>query len=579
MCEDTKATADAVEEWAPKKGTGKKPFHYEIDEGCFLNRREYTLYTELDPHGKPITDGRFDYSVWCTGDDQYEYGVLWDDAPEGAMKARFPFLTYVQLFCATGGEIAGYADGQVTRDLFVDPFHPEKGYDFEPLLRICRNIVRQGLKPYLKLGHVPVAFSDDFARSKKFRTNLRPPTDWNRYFKYLCDVMDGLKETFGEEELKTWRWGSFTEIDNEDWLRTADDSEEHTLQAAIRIYQCTTAAVEHALGEGAASIGPHFCQGRWDILRFLDACLHEVNPFSGRTGSPVSWVALSHYAWHPGNPSYSDHKELMRKIRERFGIRKFSHDEGNMLLGIDGLNLITTTYCAQPFAISYNAWNFKQDQDNGVESRYMWGFTTDSAVGWSGKFNSTCLIGVDYGFTNAYRLMSRLHGSLRQPVARGSLLLNKSDLVDGVIGYRPEEKKLQILVFNHNEDFYARTTENVTLRIVCGQSSRPVNLRRWQVDEDHGDFWKTWWEERGRNARYLQSAFDATYPLVLQDPDDVRYWEENEARYAQLARLPEPTGHPMEWDGRTLIIRDAVLHHGIVYYEIEGIETESDTAR
>ena len=58
------------------------------------------------------------------------------------------------------------------------------------------------------------------------------------------------------------------------------------------------------------------------------------------------------------------------------------------------------------------------------------------------------------------------------------------------------------------------------------------------------------------------------------NPEDKAYWMENEDRYAEMARLPDPTGHTYEWDGRTLILRDEVLHHGIVYYEIEGIELE-----
>ena len=75
----------------------------------------------------------------------------------------------------------------------------------------------------------------------------------------------------------------------------------------------------------------------------------------------------------------------MKKIRETFGIEKFSHDEGNVLFGADGLNLMTTTMCIQPYSLSYNAWNFKHDLDNGVERAATPRF-----------FSSTILLSVSY---------------------------------------------------------------------------------------------------------------------------------------------------------------------------------------
>lgn len=568
-----------MEKWKPKKDTSKVAFVYHIDEGSSLNSGHIGLYTELEANGKPIKSVNLDYGVWTYGGDEYEYGLLWDGVPEGEIKRRFPFCEYVQIFCATGGEMKGYAGGVVNRELFIDPLHPEKGYNFTPLLRVCENIVRQGVKPYLKLGHVPIAFSDDYKRSVPFRTNLRPPTDWQHYYQYLCDVMAALAERFGVEELRTWMWGSFTEFDNLEWLSAEDgeNKEAVNLNAACKLYQCTVAAVEAVLGEGQADIGPHFCQssdpGWLSAPEMIERCLTEVNPFTGKTGTTVSRLSLSFYMVYCGwERSRQDYLKRFQPVMEKYGITRLVFDEGNMMRGEDGLNLVTTTYAAQSWAIARQALDYKDALDNGWERFFVWGFTTNGCINWSGMFNCANLVGPCHGFVNLYKLIARMYGGLRQPVAKGGLLSNKGDVVDAVAVYQPEEKKLQVLVFNYNADFYAKTTENFTLRVVCGANGRPGTAKRWQLDEEHGEFWKIWWEERGKNATYKQSVFDGCLPAALRKEEDKQFWLENEARYEQLGQLPEPTEHAVQWDGCTLVIDDTVTHHGVLYYEVEGVE-------
>ena len=65
------------------------------------------------------------------------------------------FAEYMENMGATGGNDR--------RDCFKDPANRAvlDDYDFSRLVAGCRNIVRLGLKPYLKLGNVPRKFSSN----------------------------------------------------------------------------------------------------------------------------------------------------------------------------------------------------------------------------------------------------------------------------------------------------------------------------------------------------------------------------------------------------------------------------------
>ena len=65
------------------------------------------------------------------------------------------FVEYVQLMQCTGGN--------AQRDLFVDPTNYDvlDDYDFSPLIENCKGILELGAKPHLKLGSVPMKYSQN----------------------------------------------------------------------------------------------------------------------------------------------------------------------------------------------------------------------------------------------------------------------------------------------------------------------------------------------------------------------------------------------------------------------------------
>ena len=170
---------------------------------------------------------------------------------------RYPitnFVEYVELMTATGGN----AD----RDM---------DEDFAPLLDLCRKTLAYGLKPYLKLGNVPVRFTAgcDPRRKKiggadggSYGFNIRPPDDYDAYGRHMRACAAALRKAFGLDEVRSWRYAGLTEANNSGssgdsgWFAARGGDNAATLDAFVRLYDATVKAFETELGDGLA-IGTH----------------------------------------------------------------------------------------------------------------------------------------------------------------------------------------------------------------------------------------------------------------------------------------------------------------------------------
>lgn len=94
-------------------------------------------------------------NIWNMGTKFYDPKITSDyDVTE--------FVRYIQLMQCTGGT--------PERDLFKDPYDTSTltDYDFEPLIKNCRGILKLGAKPHLKLGGIPIKFTSDYKYRRRF---------------------------------------------------------------------------------------------------------------------------------------------------------------------------------------------------------------------------------------------------------------------------------------------------------------------------------------------------------------------------------------------------------------------------
>ena len=128
----------------------------------------------------------------------------------------FEFVEYVQFMQCSGGTEA--------RDLFKDPLDRTvlDDYDFTVLIENCRGVLELGGKPMLKLGSVPLKYSEKAATDAGFGMNRYPPDDFDVYYDYIKAIAKALVKEFGKKEVLTWRFGVMTEYENADWQNHAE---------------------------------------------------------------------------------------------------------------------------------------------------------------------------------------------------------------------------------------------------------------------------------------------------------------------------------------------------------------------
>ena len=134
-----------------------------------------TLTFDLSTHGKIVKNLYSDVNVW---DFRSYWGDKASDQPTDYFSINYASIKTIQFMTATGGN--------KNRDLFLDPDDRSvlDDYNFDRIISALHNVVRQGLKPMIKTGAVPLKFSANPVIGK-FGVNVRQPEDYDVYYDYI----------------------------------------------------------------------------------------------------------------------------------------------------------------------------------------------------------------------------------------------------------------------------------------------------------------------------------------------------------------------------------------------------------
>ena len=226
--------------------------------------------------------------------------------PDDYFSSRFPFVERVHVMTATGGHLQ--------RDL-SDPRGETviERYNFDRFIEAFRQIVRHGLRPYIKTGNVPLKMSED-PELGTFGVNVKPPVDYDLYYEYIKSLATALVDEFGIDEVKTWWWGVLTEYENKDWFDTGDP--ESTKIAYLKLYDYTVAALEDVLGPENVIVGAHSMSvipGYWDEREFIEHVARGTNYKTGHQGTQLDFLAVSFY---DSTLIGLDENKLLRAVEE-----------------------------------------------------------------------------------------------------------------------------------------------------------------------------------------------------------------------------------------------------------------------
>mgnify|MGYP006142123703 FL=1 len=544
---------------------------------AFANTTSFAIdASETSVH--PIGNRFSNVSVWSfkgTSADENMFQEWAEKKPAGWLNEQYPWLKEIQVYIASGGSYLAYprqdgdtAETEFDRDLFKDPSDRSvlDDYDFSALVRACHNMLRQGVRPCLKLHSVPVKYSSS-PDIDWFRVNTRPPDDQEVHADYISALVQAMVDAFGRPEVLTWRWYVGTEFENKTWWEAEDETPESSAEEFLKFYDWTVYAVERVLGEAGGPIGSHAMMegGLWDPEIFFEHCHSGKNFATGKRGTRLDFFGISHYdrtavdldsikeSWPemsgtgnvlasldrfpggvdiPADANLDGFEGRMKRTRELLEKYEFPPipievSEGGMVYGTDGKWLWHGLARGGSFDASWTALSFKKMLDLDVELWSRWPMYRTSGL-YSGP---------ELAATNAIRLIDRMSNDRRISVQ------SSGDAgTEIVASLSPQDEVLRVLSFNHSPDLKKpNPVEKLELDLVHLPFDGRVSVVVWRIDESHADFWPQWEKDRAAHgitdADYYQSRDmpDPAHALLSQEHID--FWKSRESAYVDQAEL------------------------------------------
>lgn len=478
----------------------------------------------------------------------------------------FEFVEYVQLMQCTGGN--------PDRDLFKDPYNTDvlDDYDFEPLIKNCRGILKMGAKPHLKLGSVPMKYTSGYS-IEGFSTNVYPPDDYNVYYNYIAAIAQALVDEFGKDEVLTWHFGVMTEYENSDWFLAKSRTAEDTAVEYCKLYDYTVAALQDVIGENVY-VGAHsmsVSEGLWSEEVFIRHCAEGTNYKTGKKGTRICYLSASFYVSSPGDKnkgrkSLPDMFKELRGYAEKYGLNDLDYgvDEGRVLVGNTSgaiSNELMIRAAGYSWQAAFDARLYGQMIDSDVDYFSYWGY-------FSGGFmhgNPT----VSFHVSNNIQKFRNSKLAKVKRTKNGCIL--KAD-VKAYAAFDENENILHVMAYNYkNEVDYDRSAD-VTFNINVPQlPDGEVTVTAYRINDDC-NFFDEWQEDRKEygidDSCFGWSPDDGNIEGVLQDSEKRKlYFNELAPKYKEYSVL-KPTVTKMEIKNGKLSINAPLGGNEVIFYEI-----------
>lgn len=478
------------------------------------------------------------------------------------------FVRYIQLMQCTGGT--------PDRDLFKDPYDTSTftDYDFEPLIKNCRGILKLGAKPHLKLGGVPIKFTSDFVIGGDFSMNIFPPDDYEQYYTYIKAIAQALVDEFGLDEVRSWRFGCMTEYENGGWFQAKSGKPKDSMIAYFKLYDYTVQALIDVLGEDI-TVGAHsmtVTEGLWDEAKFIKHVAKGTNYATGKKGTKISFLSASFYDVQPGK--YTSGKTLpktvsyLQKTAERYGFKDLFYgvDEGRILYGLSSgknenqLNMRITGYTWQA---AYDARLFTQGINSGLDYFSSWGFLS------GGLFEGNP--SVSYHVASN---IAKLSGSRKANVTKAIVKSGRGVESECLAGWNEETGTLHLMTYNYRNDIGYSGKMNVSMNVKAPQIKKDeVTVVKYVIGDDC-NFFDEFLEDR--------KTYEITDDCFSWSPDDPSiddpttlcdenarkiYLNELKAKYAECSKLV-PVYSTAKVENGVIKLNDTLEASNVVFYEI-----------
>lgn len=527
-----------------------------------VNNYEFTV--DASETGRVLANPASNINIWSIDGDPFVNAQINEE------NNIFDFVNYVQFMQCTGGS--------AERDLFVDPYNREvlDDYDFTVLIENCRGVVNLGAKPFLKLGSVPLKYSERANTDAMFGTNIYPPDDYNVYYNYIAAIAQALVDEFGREEVLTWRFGVMTEYENSAWFMANSETPEDSAVEYCKLYDYTVAALEDVIGE--VFVGAHsmtVTEGMWDEADFIRHCANGTNYKTGKKGTRLCYLSASFYDHEPGE--YTDGYNLpgtidyIRSVAESVGFNNLIYgiDEGRILCGNTGgkdSDELLSRISGYTYQAGYDARLYKQMFENDINYFSSWGYLS------GGLFAGNPTISY-----HVARNAAKFGGAKLVKTEKTEKGLIFKAEVDAVSAFDENTDTLRIMAYNFKNKVKYKSEADLKFTVKAPQfDGKQVKIISYVIDDDCNWF-DEWVEDRKTygigDDCFSWSPDDPTVDSTgtLSDPE-AREIYENELydKYTECSKLV-PTEQTATVTNGEINLEITLDPNAVVFYEIVEI--------
>jgi xylan 1,4-beta-xylosidase len=396
-------------------------------------------------------------------------------------------------------------------------------YDWTILDRIFDTYKERGVRPYVQIGFMPEALSTHPVPYQHRWTPggkesistgwAYPPKDYDKWAELVHQWVKHSVERYGQAEVETWYWEVWNEPNISYWRGTPEEYH--------KTYDYAADAVKRALPTARVG-GPHVAGTKspeaTKFLRdFLEHCLHGQNHATGKSGSPLDFVAFH----AKGEPQFVDgHVQTgisaqLRDIDRGFEVvASYPELKGKPIIigesDPDGCAACPSSiyprngYRNGTLYASYTAASFARKyalaEQHGVnfEGAVTWAFEFERQPYFAG-FRVLSTNGIPLPVLNVFRMFGLMGGKRLAVESDGEVAM---DVIrrEGVRG-KPDvsalaslrDGKVCILAWHHHDDDVPGPAAEVVLTLGgIPPGDGPVLLEHFRIDREHSNAFEAW---------------------------------------------------------------------------------------
>ncbi|MCS0584210.1 hypothetical protein NX784_21675 [Massilia pinisoli] len=438
----------------------------------------------------------------------------------GEIAELSPVPVYVRAHNLMTSGDGSYALKWGSTNMYSEDNQGKPVYDWTIVDGIFDTYIARGMKPLAQIGFMPEALSQ---RPQPYRHHWKPGTPYreimtgwatppNDYAKWGELIYQWVKHSvarYGQKEVESWYWEVWNEPDG--LYLIAPDTE----QAYFRMYDTAAAAVKRALPTARIG-GPHTAVAGRFMDNFLAHCLHGTNYATGKTGTPLDFVAFH----AKGAPKVVDGVVRMgmdahfRHLDEGFAlVEKYPALKGIPVIvgesdpeGCAACGMQTNpenAYRNGTLYASYTAASIAREYDlaarRGVNliGAVNWSFEFEDQP-WFAGFRDLATNGVDKPVLNVFRMLGKMRGD--RVAVTGDQAYDAARIqAAGVRGARTDIDALAakdahhiaVMVWNYHDDDVIDAGSPVELRI-AGIPAKQVQMHHYRIDQEHSNSYAAW---------------------------------------------------------------------------------------